>query len=66
MKSERCVTLVRCLALLRRLENGGQYLLPALARDLNDGNVERRTMDRLDSFIDGMAGKRLTYKALIQ
>lgn len=33
---------------------------------LNDGNVKRPTFDRLDSFVDGMAGKRLTYKALIQ
>lgn len=33
---------------------------------LNDGNVKRHTLDRLDSFIDGVAGKRLTYKALIQ
>lgn len=33
---------------------------------LNDGNVERHTLERLDSFVDGVAGKRLTYKALIQ
>jgi transposase-like protein len=33
---------------------------------LNDGNVTRHTLDRLDSFVDGVAGKRLTYKALIQ
>ena len=32
---------------------------------LNEGNVERHTLDRLDSFVDGVAGKRLTYKALI-
>lgn len=32
---------------------------------LNDGNVARHTLDRLGSFIDGVAGKRLTYKALI-
>ncbi len=32
---------------------------------LNDGNVKRHTLNRLDSFVDGMAGKRLTYKALI-
>jgi transposase-like protein len=32
---------------------------------LNEGNVERHTLDRLDSFVDGAAGKRLTYKALI-
>ncbi len=33
---------------------------------LNDGNVQRPTMARLDSFVDGMAQKRLTYKDLIQ
>jgi transposase-like protein len=33
---------------------------------LNEGHVKRHTLDRLDSFIDGVAGKRLTYKALIQ
>jgi len=27
--------------------------------------VKRHTLDRLDSFMDGTAGKRLTYKALI-
>jgi transposase-like protein len=32
---------------------------------LNEGNVERHTLDRLDSFVDGVAGKRLTYKAYI-
>jgi hypothetical protein len=32
---------------------------------LNDGNVARHTLLRLDSFVDGTAGKRLTYKALI-
>jgi len=32
---------------------------------LNEGDVKRHTMQRLDSFIDGVAGKRLTYKALI-
>lgn len=33
---------------------------------LNEGNVKRHTLDRLDSFVAGAAGKRLTYKALIQ
>lgn len=33
---------------------------------LNEGNVKVHTLDRLDSFVDGMADKRLTYKALIQ
>ena len=32
---------------------------------LNDGNVSRHTMERLNSFVDGVAGKRLTYKGLI-
>jgi transposase-like protein len=32
---------------------------------LNEGSVERHTLDRLDSLVDGVAGKRLTYKALI-
>ena len=32
---------------------------------LNEGNVARHTTDRLNSFVDGVAGKRLTYKALI-
>lgn len=32
---------------------------------LNEGNVERRTLDRLDSFIRGAARKRLTYAGLI-
>ena len=33
---------------------------------LNEGNVKHHTLTRLESFIDGTAGKRLTYKALIQ
>ncbi len=32
---------------------------------LNAGNVGRHTLERLDSFVDGVAGRRLTYKALI-
>lgn len=31
---------------------------------LNEGDVRRHTLQRLDSFIDGVTGKRLTYKAL--
>jgi ISXO2-like transposase domain len=31
---------------------------------LNDGNVRRHTWDRLDSFVDAVAGKRLTYERL--
>lgn len=33
---------------------------------LNEGDVKRHTMERLDSFIEKASGKRLTYKALIQ
>jgi len=33
---------------------------------LNEGNVKHHTLTRLDSFVDGTAGKRLTYKGLIQ
>ena len=32
---------------------------------LNEGNVKHHTTQRLDSFVDGTAGKRLTYKDLI-
>jgi transposase-like protein len=32
---------------------------------LNEGNVARHTLERLDSFVSRVAGKRLTYKALI-
>jgi transposase-like protein len=31
---------------------------------LNDGNVRRHSLDRLDSFVTAVAGKRLTYKRL--
>ena len=31
---------------------------------LNEGDVKRHTLARLDSFIDAIAGKRLTYKQL--
>jgi transposase-like protein len=31
---------------------------------LNEGNVARHTMERLDGFVDATAGKRLTYKRL--
>jgi transposase-like protein len=33
---------------------------------LNEGNVRTHTLDRLDSFIDASAGKRITYKRLTQ
>src|ERR1035438_5944965 len=31
---------------------------------LNEGNVERHTLKRLDSFVDAVAGQRLTYQRL--
>jgi transposase-like protein len=43
----------------------GRYV-DEFAFRLNDGNVRRDTVDRLDSMIGGTAGKRLTYKDLIQ
>lgn len=33
---------------------------------LNDGNCQRHTLDRLDSFVRATYGKRITYKALTQ
>jgi transposase-like protein len=42
----------------------GRYLNEFTFR-LNEGKVKRHTLDRLDSFVDGTAGKRLIYKALI-
>lgn len=33
---------------------------------LNEGNVSRKTVERLDSFIAAVTGKRLTYAGLIQ
>ena len=45
----------------------GGHLCNWPAFRLNEGNVARHTLDRLDSFIVivNEAGKRLTYKALI-
>ncbi len=43
----------------------GRYV-DEFAFRLNEGNVKNHTLTRLDSFVDAMAGKRLTYKALIQ
>jgi transposase-like protein len=42
----------------------GRYV-DEFAFRLNDGSVERHTIERLDSFIAAVAGKRLTYKTLI-
>ena len=32
---------------------------------LNEGNVKRHTLDRLNSFVDAVAGKRITYQEVI-
>ncbi len=42
----------------------GRYV-DEFAFRLNEGNVARHTMERLDSFVSRVAGKRLTYKALV-
>ena len=42
----------------------GRYV-DEFAFRLNDGNVKRHTLNRLDSFILATAGKRLTYAELI-
>jgi transposase-like protein len=42
----------------------GRYV-DEFAWRLNEGNVVRHTLDRLDSFVDAVAGKRITYKQLI-
>lgn len=42
----------------------GRYVQEATFR-LNEGNVANKTVDRIDSFIAGVSGKRLTYEALI-
>lgn len=42
----------------------GRYV-DEFAFRLNDGNVARHTLERLNSFVDGVVGKRLTYKTLI-
>ncbi len=43
----------------------GRYV-DEFAFRLNEGNVKRHTLERLDSLVAGAAGKRLTYKTLIQ
>lgn len=49
----------------RRKKHLGRYVNEFAFR-LNDGNVKRHTMERLESFVSGTKGKRLTYKGLIQ
>ena len=41
----------------------GRYV-DEFAFRLNQGNVQRHTFERLDSFVDAVAGKRITYKEL--
>jgi transposase-like protein len=43
----------------------GRYV-DEFAFRLNEGNVKRHTLERLDDLVSGTIGKRLTYKALIQ
>jgi transposase-like protein len=43
----------------------GRYVQEFAFR-LNEGHVSRKTVDRLDSFVAAVAGKRLTYQRLIQ
>ncbi len=43
----------------------GRYV-DEFAFRLNQGNAKNHTLARLDSFIEGAVGKRLTYKGLIQ
>ncbi len=42
-----------------------QRYVDEFAFRLNDGNVKRHTLERLASFVDAVAGKRITYKELI-
>jgi transposase-like protein len=42
----------------------GRYV-DEFAFRLNEGNVARHTLRRIESFVDGTSGKRLTYKDLI-
>ena len=44
-------------------EHMGRYVNEFTFR-LNQGNVSRHTTERLDSFVDAVAGKRLTFERL--
>ena len=46
------------------LKINGNYthVYNSLAFRLNEGNVSRHTFERLDSLIDAVVGKRITYK----
>ena len=41
----------------------GRYI-NEFAWRLNEGNVKRHSLDRLDSFVDAVAGKRITFAEL--
>ena len=43
----------------------GRYI-DEFAWRLNEGNVKRHSLERLDSFVDAVAGKHITYKTLIK
>ena len=42
----------------------GRYVDEFVFR-LNDGNVKRSTLDRIDSIVSGFSGNRLSYKMLV-
>ncbi|CAC9528726.1 hypothetical protein, partial [uncultured Gammaproteobacteria bacterium] len=42
----------------------GRYVDEFVFR-LNDGNVKRSTLDRIDSIVFGFSGNRLSYKMLV-
>ena len=42
----------------------GRYVAEFSFR-MNEGNVRRHTMQRLESLVKGAIGKRLTYKQLV-
>ena len=51
-------------ALVADLEHEKRHADAMHALRLNDGNVKRQTLDRLDSFIVATRGRGITYKAL--
>jgi hypothetical protein len=46
-----------------QIDHIGRYV-DEFAFRLNEGNCARHTLERLDSFVSRVAGKRLTYKTL--
>ena len=55
----------RSLARVETWRASGRVCVDEFTFRLNEGNVAIHTLDRLDSFVDGTADKRLTYKRLI-